>query len=158
MFKAGLEARIYELERENFTIQYDRDVYREPTVPSPDSDLYDKYKKYPQMVSLYAQDKIEFTDVIINAGLRYDYFFSDGEYAVDELQPDGEIADAEPKHMLSPRLGISFPISAEGIIHFSYGHFYQMPSLRNIYTNPDFKPAGYNNHKKLSAMEIWSPS
>jgi outer membrane receptor protein involved in Fe transport len=91
------------------------------------------------MVSLYAQDKIEFTDVIINAGLRYDYFFSDGEYAVDELQPDGEIADAEPKHMLSPRLGISFPISAAGIIHFSYGHFYQMPSLRNIYINPDFK-------------------
>jgi outer membrane receptor protein involved in Fe transport len=139
LFKVGVEARLYELARESFTIQYDRDVYRQPTIPSPESTLYNKYKKYPQQISAYVQDKIEYTDVIINAGLRYDYFFSDGQYAVNELQPDGEIAGAEPKHMLAPRLGISFPITAAGIIHFSYGHFYQMPSLRSVFVNPDFK-------------------
>ena len=40
---------------------------------------------------------------------------------------------------LSPRLGISFPITDEGIIHFSYGHFYQLPPFRYLYTNPEFE-------------------
>jgi outer membrane receptor protein involved in Fe transport len=38
---------------------------------------------------------------------------------------------------LSPRLGISFPITDKGIIHFSYGHFFQIPSFSNLYQNPD---------------------
>lgn len=139
LVKAGLEARLYVLENEGFTIQYDRNVFRVPTVPGPESDLYDYYLEYPRQASAYIQDKIEFTDVIINAGLRYDYFYSDGKYAVNELQPDGEIKKADPKHMVSPRFGISFPISASGTIHFSYGHFYQMPALRDLFINPDFK-------------------
>ncbi|MEN8193040.1 MAG: TonB-dependent receptor, partial [Bacteroidota bacterium] len=43
------------------------------------------------------------------------------------------------KHQLSPRLGVSFPITDKGIIHFSYGHFFQLPSLLYLYRNPNFK-------------------
>jgi outer membrane receptor for ferrienterochelin and colicin len=81
--------------------------------------------------------------MIINAGLRYDYFYSDADYAVEELQPDGQRKRAEPKHMLAPRLGISFPITSTGIIHLSYGHFFQMPTLRNLYLNPYFLLPAY---------------
>ena len=35
--------------------------------------------------------------------------------------------------MVSPRLGVSFPITDRGILHFSYGHFYQLPTLRRLY-------------------------
>ena len=40
--------------------------------------------------------------------------------------------------MISPRLGISFPITDEGILHFSYGHFYQLPTLRRLYKTSIF--------------------
>ncbi len=133
LVKAGVEARLYTLNRDNFTIGYDRNVYRTPTKVNEA-----KYIRHPQQISVYLQDKLEYKDMIINAGLRYDYFNSHADYAVDELQPDGKRARASAKNMFAPRLGISFPITAQGIIHLSYGHFYQMPSLRNLYLNPDF--------------------
>ena len=46
---------------------------------------------------------------------------------------------AEAKNTFSPRLGISFPITDEGILHFSYGHFYQLPPYNYLYTNPTFE-------------------
>ena len=133
LVKFGFEGRLNVLDREYYSIGYDRNVYQEPTK------VYGGiYTRYPRQFSAYLQDKLEYKDVIINAGLRYDYFYSDAEYAVDELQPDGKRAMAQPKNMVAPRLGVSFPITAKGIIHLSYGHFYQMPPLASLYTNPDF--------------------
>ncbi len=45
----------------------------------------------------------------------------------------------EPKMQFSPRLGIAYPITDRGVIHFSYGHFFQLPEFQYLYTNPDFK-------------------
>ena len=47
--------------------------------------------------------------------------------------------DASNKTQISPRLGASFPITATGIIHFSYGHFFQIPNFELLYRNPQFK-------------------
>ncbi len=133
LFKSGFEGRINVLDRENFSIGYDRNTNNAPTK------VYGgKYLRYPRQFTAYAQDKMEYYDMILNAGLRYDYFYSDAPYAVDELQPDGERKQAEAKNMLAPRLGISYPITSEGIIHLSYGHFFQMPALSDLYSNPSF--------------------
>ncbi|TNE71540.1 TonB-dependent receptor [bacterium] len=43
--------------------------------------------------------------------------------------------DADAKYQISPRLGIAYPISEKGLIYFSYGYFFQMPSYENLYTN-----------------------
>jgi outer membrane receptor protein involved in Fe transport len=43
--------------------------------------------------------------------------------------------NAKHETQLSPRLGVSFPISDEGAIHFSYGHFFQVPTFENLYQN-----------------------
>jgi hypothetical protein len=47
--------------------------------------------------------------------------------------------DASNKTQFSPRLGASFPITATGVIHFSYGHFFQIPNFELLYRNPQFK-------------------
>ena len=47
--------------------------------------------------------------------------------------------NATPKYQISPRLGFSFPITERGIIHFSYGHFFQVPRFERLYQNPDFE-------------------
>ena len=43
-----------------------------------------------------------------------------------------------PKWKISPRFGASFPFSPTGVIHFSYGHFFQVPRFGMLYMNPDF--------------------
>lgn len=47
--------------------------------------------------------------------------------------------DAKSKTQISPRLGIAFPITDRGVIHFSYGHFFQLPRYELLYANPDFE-------------------
>jgi outer membrane receptor protein involved in Fe transport len=47
--------------------------------------------------------------------------------------------DASTKYQLSPRLGAAFPITDRGVLHFSYGHFFQIPRFEFLYTNPFFK-------------------
>jgi outer membrane receptor for ferrienterochelin and colicin len=47
--------------------------------------------------------------------------------------------DATVKYQFSPRLGLAFPITDAGVIHFSYGHFLQLPPYELMYANPDFE-------------------
>ena len=46
---------------------------------------------------------------------------------------------AKPSFQISPRIGASFPITARGVVHFSYGHFFQVPRFERLYENPGFK-------------------
>jgi outer membrane receptor protein involved in Fe transport len=103
------------------------------------------YTKYPTTFSGYIQDKAEYDIMIINFGLRFDYFKANSQYLADLRNPlrdtnytsAGKMVDATAKMQLSPRLGISFPITDKGIIHFSYGHFFQIPNFSNLYVNSD---------------------
>jgi outer membrane receptor protein involved in Fe transport len=36
---------------------------------------------------------------------------------------------------ISPRFGIAYPISATGVVHFSYGHFLQIPPFQYLFAN-----------------------
>ena len=104
-------------------------------------DLYD--------FALYVQDKIEVRDgFILNAGLRFDYFNPNG-FGPAVLYPTdpAELADparrasltsgdkVESRWQVSPRIGISHPITERDKIHFYYGHFFQRPDLRFLYEN-----------------------
>ncbi len=70
-----------------------------------------------------------------------------GNGVQDPGEPDVTLAErqaywyvnATDKFQLSPRLGVSFPITDKGVIHFSYGHFFQLPHFEYLYQNPDFK-------------------
>ena len=138
--KAGLEVQSHSLSRENFVVLFDGNQYREPTVAPVDNPSHDRYDGQRILeMSIYAQDKLEFDDFIINAGLRFERFDPNGKYIPDLFDPNGDLGDAEVKNLVLPRLGVSFPITERGIIHFSYGHFAQMPSLRNLYVNPEFE-------------------
>jgi len=112
----------------------------------------------PVEISAYIQDKIEFSDMIINAGIRLDYFMPDGKILVDRNDPDiyrprdpANVAktfeerkaswykNATNKWAVSPRIGFAFPITALGVVHFSYGHFFQIPKYSLLYYNPEYK-------------------
>ncbi len=139
--KFGLKGKWDTMDFVFFDVLKDETTYVIPTIPDPVSEAsaIDIYSRSPLQFSGYIQDKMEFTSMILNAGLRLDYFKSNTLYAPDPFMPTSNLTDAEGKLTFSPRLGISFPITDEGIIHFSYGHFYQLPPFRYLYTNPEFE-------------------
>ena len=143
-----------------------------PNLLDPNENLaIDIYERKPFEFSAYIQDKLELNEMIINVGVRMDYFNSDGQILNDPTDPDiyrprkeaniqksiderkNSNANGDPWYRnadseikISPRLGIAFPITDRGVIHFSYGHFFQIPNFDLLYTNPEFKfGAGTNN-------------
>ena len=130
----------------------------QPSIPGIDQTNRRNYDNDPMEASAYLQDKIEFENVIINAGLRIDYFDSNGKVLVDVKDPNiyaplrSEVQslsiqerepffykDAGTKFKVSPRFGIAYPISATGVVHFSYGHFLQIPTFNYLFQNGPYK-------------------
>ncbi|MBN1894372.1 TonB-dependent receptor [bacterium] len=123
---------------------------------------------HPILMSGYIQDKIELRDLILNLGLRYDRIDPNAwqfrNIAV-EKDADGnnipgtgmfggdsqfDVTDTEKSEAydyLSPRFGISFPVSDRTVFHAQYGKFYQKPSLMDLYLSPfyldNFVKGGY---------------
>lgn len=101
--------------------------------------------KKPVFAAFYIQDKIEYNDLIINAGLRYDYIDVDNLEFVDPIRPEksinsntGEIIIEGWKKVptfqsVSPRLGFSFPVTDQTVFHAQFGKFVQQTRLRDIY-------------------------
>ncbi len=103
-----------------------------PWNPEPFKDYYE-FK--PITGAAYIQDKLEFEGFIVNAGLRFDYLNSKAKKKVDyfNLTDTASYVNAKPKYKLSPRLGISHPITERTVLHVSYGHFFQQPQLQYLY-------------------------
>lgn len=151
--KTGFSFRNDNLVERNLTVLFDQN-FDEPTVLSENKSPYHIfYDKDAVQYSAYIQDKMEYSSMIMNAGIRYDAFVPNDSTIANLLYPEADQKEAKTKTMVSPRVGVSLPITEKGIFHFSYGHFYQMPTLRNLYResyfgaglaptvgNPDLKP------------------
>ncbi len=148
--KTGIEYLYHDLSYQDFQIEIDASTNFIPALPDTGAFNYNNYQSNPFQVAAYIQDKIELDYLIINAGLRFDYFEPDGKYlkdpnniaVLDELSPpfpDELFEDAKPKYQVSPRVGISYPMSEYGAIHVSYGHFFQVPPYEYLYRNPNFR-------------------
>ena len=136
--KTGFSFRKDILEERNFSVLYNYN-YRQPTVlPENESPYHVYYNKEALQYSAYIQDKMEYSSMIMNLGIRYDVFVPNDSSITDLVYPEAGKNDAGVKTMISPRVGVSLPITDKGIFHFSYGHFYQMPTLRNLYRESYF--------------------
>ncbi|MBN2416314.1 TonB-dependent receptor [bacterium] len=195
--KGGIEYRQHNIFQEDInlrpaagqtdiTLPFDS-PYIDTRVLADSTIYYSTYRHKPVEFSAYLQDKMEFKSLIVNLGVRMDYFTPDGIILTDESDPNiynpikpqnryhdwgtdgvpgtydadgsegngtqdpGEpnvtlaerqeywYRDATSKLQISPRIGVSFPITERGIIHFSYGHFFQLPRFELLYQNPDFE-------------------
>ena len=193
-----------------------------PTINPTYTSEHDYFRVNPKELSFYLQDKIELDELIINAGLRFDFFdpdwkvpeneklpgnlkyflaktnndtslFWENDFSIlhkdviilDSLDQQGAVAienlfitgveydstsqsyteafndqlltyrntfrwengfnKVEPSFQLSPRIGIAYPITDKGVIHVSYGHFFQVPNFSFLYENPEFEITNNNN-------------
>lgn len=109
----------------------------------PSSNFVTAWDRVPVRGALYAQGTLEFQGLIANPGLRLEYAHAGGEwYDYDVFSPLlGNVArldtsaKAPTKRIvtLSPRLGVSFPVTEFSKLWFNYGHFRSMPSPDDLY-------------------------
>lgn len=141
--KAGIEGRYYDLY--DFTID----------TASGGNIYVSNYHAFPNSGAVYLQDKMEYRGMIVNAGLRFDYFDPNfDEYPADPSNPViPGTSPGDPDHIvnpievpikyhLSPRVGFSHPITEQDVLHFTYGHYFQMPMLDNLYSGSDYDLSG----------------
>ncbi|MDZ7722275.1 MAG: TonB-dependent receptor [candidate division KSB1 bacterium] len=118
------------------------------------------WNRNPLFGGAYIQDQITFEGVVTNIGLRADYYDPSGRWpeanmfdedvwgthgsnteeeakreinAFDVWDSLGVLKDVETKFILSPRLGMSFPVTDKSKFYFNYGHFRQLVPWKNLY-------------------------
>lgn len=115
-----------------------------PRVEGPDIPGVRTY--FPRWFSMFVQDKIELSWLLLRAGVRLEYFDANAKIPSDLQNPANSISGAPESRLIpvkrkisiAPRIGISFPVISGGAIYFSYGHFYQMPALNYLFSNSDY--------------------
>ena len=100
----------------------------------------------PIQGAAYVQGKLEFQGMIANVGARLDYFDPNTEWwqytpyegifrlRKEQIDESG-VLDSESvgsQVAISPRIGISFPITENSKLYFNYGHFRQMMDAFNV--------------------------
>ena len=100
----------------------------------------------PIIAAGFAQDELEWNNLRLRGGLRFDFFDARATVPSDLANPANTIAGAptsEPvptsnKLSFAPRLGVSYPVSRDAALFFAYGHFTQMPPLGTMFDNADY--------------------
>ncbi len=100
-----------------------------------------QYHIFPYRLGVYAQDKLEFQGFIANLGVRLDYSNPNTDYlnldaynnlfsagAGNQIEQNAPKQKANSEMYISPRLGISHPITENSKLYFNYGHFVSEPS------------------------------
>lgn len=122
--KTGLVAKQHNIDRFYVSSPYYEDV------------ILDDYAVSPMEFGAYIQDKINFSSIILSAGLRYDLHDPKTEYwknPYDTEDSTKSVVASKVHAQVSPRLGISYPVTDKTVFHFGYGHYFQRPDYDYIY-------------------------
>ncbi|MDQ1264965.1 MAG: TonB-dependent receptor, partial [Bacteroidota bacterium] len=106
--------------------------------------------------SVYLLDQIKYNNIIINPGLRFDYFNPNSTYRTQYnplplLQDSTGFADATAKYQVSPRISVKYPLTDRSNIQIAYGLYFKMPELQRLYD-------GYNLERTRGNMIVGDPN
>lgn len=110
----------------------------------------DVFVAHPIVGAAYIQDTIEYHGLILNAGMRADfwapgrevesvmaapeeYFFIFDETVQEFEDGTSSFLGRNWKTRVSPRVGLSFPVTRQDKFFFNYGHFNQWPRFAYVY-------------------------
>ncbi|MFO7526942.1 MAG: TonB-dependent receptor [Ignavibacteriaceae bacterium] len=104
------------------------------------------WSNYPLRGAVYVTDKLEFEGMIANVGVRLDYSNPQGEWYEYDPYDDAFASEnslgldtiltkvsVDQQLDVSPRVGISFPITVNSKLYFNYGHYRSMPTPDNLF-------------------------
>ncbi len=131
-------SKVHELKTGVDITQYSVSMY-DNSLPWDQNPFWDAYNYKPLVAAAYIQDRADFEDLVVRAGVRFDYLDAKAKVRAfpESLGSVPSISDSflpvPPKYRLSPRLGISYPITERVKFRFSYGHFFKNPVFANLY-------------------------
>jgi outer membrane receptor protein involved in Fe transport len=134
--------------RAGYTENFGYPVYFPDDIVDPNSysDSGIDGAKHPILAAFYLQDKIELSDLILNLGLRWDYVDANDKKLVDPYNvkitggtmDPSTLTDTKAQSSVSPRFGLSFPVTDKTVFHAQWGKFTQQPELQYLYTGWDY--------------------
>jgi hypothetical protein len=112
----------------------------------------------PRIAAVYAQDRLDYGDLVIDLGLRVDQWDPNAMIPLlpgvvpcdispfDQCTDDAVAVEGESHTEISPRLGVAHPITDNTQVRLSYGVFHQLPQLRHYFSSvfTDFVAAQQN--------------
>lgn len=126
--KTGIEARYYDI--------YDYSVY----VGDQGGIYTSLWRAYPFSGAMYTTAKVESSGgLVVTPGVRLDMF--DANTTIYDPEEGGEI-DVSRKYQLSPRLGITHPVTDRDVFFFTYGYYFQMPNFNQLFYGTDYNMSG----------------
>jgi hypothetical protein len=146
LLKAGFDYRMFDIDRSGHDVWYGRTMGYSDENPRLQHNSFADAK--PTEIAAYVQDQMEFNDMILNVGLRFDGFNagSDKGYwatGIEDMAADPTLNPFDPskrkatemKTLISPRLGVSFPVGDNMAFRYAYGSFFQRPELYSLLNN-----------------------
>lgn len=115
------------------------------------------YKAYPYNAAIYIQDKMEYSGMIANIGVRAETYNFQSRYPLDRFNifypgisgpsiGNPATGDSKTHYIILPRLGVSFPVGEETAFRIQYGHFASMPIFSHALSRRTFVGwSGYGN-------------
>ncbi len=145
LLKAGFQIDQYDIDANIQKMEPQLSYFGRPLVYEPLLNFSTQYHYYPRSGSIYFQDKIEAgrDRSVITVGLRYDFLDPRASRPAVELIPKekGEFEEqvtgfipAKMKSHISPRLGVSFPLTDKAFFFVNYGQYYQYPLFEYLYS------------------------
>jgi hypothetical protein len=129
----GFEGHLYNIQNYNNGLPWDANPFK------------DSFTVVPIIAGVYVQDKMEFSDITFQPGLRFDYYNPRNDRAlVDPFNPFTDtiingVHQQIPKYkqapvqaLLSPRLGITYAVSDKTTFNFNYGIYYKQPLFTEV--------------------------
>lgn len=97
----------------------------------------------PIFASAYIQNKLEYRDLVVNLGVRYELMDTKNKEFEDPINPpfnhvldiidETKLKDQKPFHLVLPRLSLSFPVTDRTVFYAQYGKFAQLPRLDEVF-------------------------
>jgi len=97
------------------------------------------FRNFNPEASYYVQDKWQYQGMIVNGGVRVDFFSpgNNNEILIRSTEIDPNVDTY--KFQISPRLGFAFPITDKDKFHFHYGRFTQWPNRNFLFRTQDMR-------------------
>ena len=148
LLRGGFEFRSFFIDRVGHDTWFGRTVGYSESMPRLQSQNIQDVS--PTELVAYVQDQMEFNDMIVNVGFRFDGFDVGAEKGVWDVNKDGQAVwqnafinpfdpnqrrATEMKSKLSPRLGVSHPVGDNMAFRYAYGTFFQRPLFYDLLEN-----------------------
>jgi hypothetical protein len=125
---AGVEAHLYNIQNYDNQLPWDANPFR------------DSFTIKPLIADVYIQDKMEFSDIVFQPGIRFDLYNPNNNHVLlDPYNPivngKANFTTAPVQTLLSPRLAINYAVTEKTYFSFNYGLYFNKPPFLYAITN-----------------------